>query len=155
MSRQVIARAAALLMLLGLPGLAQEPSLVAEPVGIVQLEITGLADQQGTIHIALYDAKSSWLGDAAVLTREVEIAAARDGEVVRVEVLLPLGEYAACVFLDRNQNGKLDRNLFGIPQEPLAVSNNAAPGFGAPSYADAAFVLGLEPLLQRIIMRAP
>jgi uncharacterized protein (DUF2141 family) len=34
----------------------------------------------------------------------------------------------------------------------VAISNNARPSFGPPSYEDAVFVLGAEPLVQRITM---
>lgn len=51
-----------------------------------------------------------------------------------------LGEYAASVFLDRNNNGKLDTNAIGSAKEPWGVSRNAAHRrFGPPLYNDAKF----------------
>lgn len=41
---------------------------------------------------------------------------------------LPAGKYAVVVFHDRNQDGKLDRTAFGLPKEPIGLSNHPAAG---------------------------
>jgi uncharacterized protein (DUF2141 family) len=43
-----------------------------------------------------------------------------------------------------NSNGKLDSSLFGIPEEPTGVSNNAVGKNGPPKFSDASFVLSAE-----------
>ena len=51
-----------------------------------------------------------------------------------------LGEYAASVFLDINENGKLDTDAIGSPNEPWGVSRDAkAKRFGPPIFKDATF----------------
>ena len=40
---------------------------------------------------------------------------------------------------DENNNGKLDKNLVGIPLEPYGFSNNARGFLGPPSFGDARF----------------
>jgi uncharacterized protein (DUF2141 family) len=47
--------------------------------------------------------------------------------------------YAVSVFHDENSNGKLDRNLLGIPREGVGASNNAVGHFGPLKFDDAAF----------------
>jgi uncharacterized protein (DUF2141 family) len=37
---------------------------------------------------------------------------------------LPEGSYAVSVYQDSNDNGKLDKNIFGIPREKYGFSNN-------------------------------
>ena len=54
---------------------------------------------------------------------------------------LPYGEYAISVYQDKNDNGKLDTGLFGIPKEPFGFSNDPKMGFGPPKYKDSAFTL--------------
>jgi uncharacterized protein (DUF2141 family) len=49
------------------------------------------------------------------------------------------GTYAVSVFHDENSNGKLDRNILGMPKEGVGVSNNAAGHFGPPKFDDMAF----------------
>lgn len=51
---------------------------------------------------------------------------------------LPAGEYAFGVIHDKNNNGELD-TFMKIPREPVALSNNATPDFGPPSYTDSKF----------------
>ena len=54
---------------------------------------------------------------------------------------LPPGTYAVAVFHDKNGNGRLDRNLLGIPTEHYGFSNDAREMFSAPSFTSAAFNL--------------
>ena len=118
----------------------------------VRVELTGLANAEGNLYIAVYDSDETWLGEETVLEHQVVIAEARDGELVSAELQLPPGEYALSIFYDSNDNGELDTNFIGIPKEPVALSNNARSKFGPPKYKDAVFTLGSEALVQRISM---
>lgn len=51
-----------------------------------------------------------------------------------INLTLENGLYAILVYVDINQNGELDKNLFGIPKEPYGFSNNARGSFGPPSF---------------------
>jgi uncharacterized protein (DUF2141 family) len=53
---------------------------------------------------------------------------------------LPFGTYAVSVHHDINENGRLDKNFFGIPREPFGVSNNPKKFFGPPSFDQAKFL---------------
>ena len=50
---------------------------------------------------------------------------------------LPAGDYAFAVFHDANSNGKLDKNMLGMPTEDYAFSNNALGKMGPPSFEQA------------------
>jgi len=63
-------------------------------------------------------------------------------ERVKFEVDLPPGTYAVSVYEDLNENHKLDRNVIGIPREPVGVSNNPKGSFGPPRFSECAFSLG-------------
>jgi len=136
--------------LIALASLAACAVLWAQDAGTVRLEITGLKGASGDIYIAVYDSDDAWLGDDTVMQQKVAIGEALDGELVRYELQLPPGEYAFSIFYDANNNGELDTNFIGIPNEPIAISNNARPRFGPPSYEDAVFNLGGEPVVQQI-----
>lgn len=121
--------------------------------GILTIEISGLKEATGSVQIAVYNSDSTWLEEGAVLTRTVVIADSLEGDLVRTEVELPMGEYAISAFHDMDGNGELDTNFVGIPSEPFAVSNNVVEKFRAPKYEDAVFTVGAEPVIQHIIMR--
>lgn len=122
----------------------------ATEAGTVRIELSGLQDASGDIYIAVYDSDERWLGEKTVLQRKIAIVDALDGALVLAELQLPPGEYAFSIFYDSNNNGKLDTNFLGIPKEPVALSNNARPRFGPPAFEDAVFMLGAEPVIQRI-----
>ncbi len=52
---------------------------------------------------------------------------------------IPSGTYAVAIYQDLNGNGKLDENMFGIPKEPYAFSNNIVPRFSAPKFEECQF----------------
>ena len=57
---------------------------------------------------------------------------------------LPPGHYAVTVYLDENNNHRLDSNLIGIPKEPVGASNNPKPRMGPPRFEDCAFEMKEE-----------
>jgi uncharacterized protein (DUF2141 family) len=48
---------------------------------------------------------------------------------------LPKGVYAVSVYQDANDNGQLDKNIFGMPKEKYGFSNNT----GRPDYKKSLF----------------
>lgn len=132
---------------------ACQSALAEDLPGLVTVEISGLKGTSGSVYIAVYDSESTWLEDETVLSKKVIIADALDGDLVRTELELPMGQYALSAFHDLDDNGELDTNFVGIPKEPIAVSNNVVEKFRAPKYEDAVFTLGAEPMIQHMIMR--
>ena len=59
---------------------------------------------------------------------------------------LPPGRYAVSVYLDENDNGKLDSGLLGIPKEPVGASNNPRHRMGPPHFEDCTFSMTSSPL---------
>lgn len=129
------------------------PVLADDLPGILVIEITGLKEASGDVYVAVFNSDDTFLGDEPVQAKKIVIADALDGEVVRTELELPMGDYAFSAFHDKNSNGEIDTNFVGIPKEPIAMSNNAVGKFGPPKYEDAVFSLGAEPLIQRVVMR--
>ena len=129
-------------------------SVAAAEDSSLRIEISGLADVEGTVFISVYDNEDDWLGEQTVSTTKVEITDALVEDLVVADIALPPGEYAVSLFYDENANGKLDSNFIGIPKEPVALSNNAKPKFGPPKYKDAVFALGEEGVTQRIAIES-
>lgn len=56
-----------------------------------------------------------------------------------VEITVPApGSYVFAAFHDLNDNGKLDRNFFGIPTEPYGFTESPASKWRAPSFDEVA-----------------
>lgn len=57
----------------------------------------------------------------------------------RNSIILKKGVYAISLFIDSNDNEKLDKNLIGIPTEQYGFSNNAIGFLGKPTFKNASF----------------
>lgn len=91
----------------------------------------------GRIEVAVYNSAGTFLKTAASAAGTAAVA---DANTV-VFRDLPAGDYAFAVFHDANANGKLDKNMLGIPTEDYAFSNNALGKMGPPSFEQARFTL--------------
>ena len=104
------------------------------------VEIKGAVGDKGTVKVALYTKGDPWLGKPSA-GRSAE---AKKADLVFVFDDLTEGEYAISMFIDENNNGKLDRNMIGIPTEPSIFSNDATGNFGPPTFDQAKFTVGKE-----------
>jgi len=124
----------------------------AAPVRAADLTIIveGEVAAAGTISIAVYDAPEKFRkDDAAVALLRVKPQA---GRAVVTLHNLPAGPYAAAVYADGNNNGKLDTNLAGLPAEAYGFSNAARGNFGPPQFEAAAIPLGAVNTETRILL---
>ena len=72
------------------------------------------------------------------------VAPAVQGETTVIIDNVPPGVYAVQLFHDRNDNGRVDRGVFGIPKEAIGFSNDAPVGLHGPRFGRAAFIHGEE-----------
>lgn len=113
-------------------------SLVTTEFTGLKIEFTNLQSARGRLYVAVYDRADAFMQPekaAAQYVLPVEKAGALD----LVAAGLKPGVYAVSCFHDVNGNGKLDKNLLGIPTEPYGFSNNARPTFRAPTWEEARF----------------
>jgi len=97
------------------------------------VQVGGLKDANGKVMVAVFDRADSFLKQPV----RVAAADAQQGAVQVVVAGLPPGDYAVSVFKDENGNGRLDRNVVGMPVEPYGFSNDAAGSYGPPRFQDA------------------
>lgn len=107
----------------------------AAPLGTVTVEITGVRNAKGTVHVDLCP-QAQFLKDGCRLSGD---APARAGTTTLTIANVPAGRYAAQVFHDENRNGKVDRALFGIPKEGIGFSRDAPIRMSPPKWDDARF----------------
>jgi uncharacterized protein (DUF2141 family) len=117
-----------------------------------RITVAGIRSSSGTVLIGLYDSaesfdraielsdKEGFLNDPSrVAGAAMKANAARASGVVFLN--LSPGRYGIIVFQDENGNGRLDKNVWGVPTEPYGFSNNAQGFLGPPTFADAAMTL--------------
>ena len=112
-----------------------EPVIADTTTGALEVNITGLHSNKGKIHIALYDNAEAFPKEGRFVIKKL-LSANQKSLVING---LSFGNYAIAAFHDENDNGKLDKNIFGIPTEPYAFSNNARPKWKRPTFEETVF----------------
>lgn len=97
------------------------------------VEVTNIRTEKGILQVCVFKAESNYLGKAdACNSREIS---SKDNQTIKLD--LPCGEYAVAIYHDVNNNGRLDKNFVGIPNEPYGFPGNPSTLFGPPSFEKA------------------
>jgi len=98
--------------------------------GSITVEVFGISEIEGQISIGLHKDEASFPNKGEVfMGAKVKVTGNTISYTFRD---VPYGTYAVGLYHDSNSNGKLDRNLMGIPTEGYAFSNNRFGIFGKP-----------------------
>lgn len=95
------------------------------------IHVDNVKSAAGQVMVALYDNADGFLKHPV---RAEKAKADKAGTTLVFYDVAP-GDYGFAVFQDTNDNGRMDRNLMGIPTEPIAFSNNAQGRMGPPDFA--------------------
>lgn len=99
------------------------------------VSVSGLKNNTGILKVGLYNSEGTFLKS---IYKSIRSEIKENGAKVTFEGIAK-GEYAISAYQDENNNGKLDKNIMGIPSEDVACSNNAKGFMGPPKYQDAKF----------------
>jgi uncharacterized protein (DUF2141 family) len=130
--------------------LAAAAPIPQPPITDIRVEIAGLRDGRGLVHLCLTRDPTAFpdcKGPGAThATIKAEMA------VLHYEFRsVPAGTYAITVFHDANADGKLN-TMLGIPTEGFAFSRNPAMHARAPRFNEASFPSNGPPL-ERLRMK--
>ena len=114
-----------------------------EPISIihtnnVRIIIPNIRSDKGEILIAIYNKANGFPENAALAFRTTKMKA-KKGSLAYVLNGLEHGKYAIAIFHDENGDGKMNKNMLGIPKEGYGVSNNVKNLMSAPAFKDAVF----------------
>jgi len=109
----------------------------AAQAGDLVIAVDGVKTSEGQLMVALYDSADGFLKRSV----KVGAAPAASGSTTVVIKDVPAGSYGFALFHDANGNGRMDKNMMGIPVEAYAFSNNALGNMGPPSFAQASFAV--------------
>lgn len=85
----------------------------------VSVVISGVSPDGGRLYIQIFNSEDARKKGEAFRSLVAESSA----ETVTVTSTVPAGEYYVMIFQDTNGNGELDTRMFGIPREPVGISN--------------------------------
>ena len=107
----------------------------AQDNSTITIEIQNIESNEGSIYVDLFNEEGKFLESAF----KHQKASITDKSCTVSFKGVPAGQYAIAVYHDENNNGELDSNFFGAPDEPIGMSNNPSGGFGPPKWKDAVF----------------
>lgn len=124
-------------------------SLSAKEAAELNLQLLNPKGFSGKLFIALYqlpsplNAEATW--EQQAVFQEIHQDLLKDEKAKEIAIAdLQQGQYAIRLFLDENQNQRLDISALGIPKEAVGFSNNPSLLAGMPTLAEANFEV-LEP----------
>ncbi|MES2299687.1 MAG: DUF2141 domain-containing protein [Pseudomonadota bacterium] len=132
-------------ILLALPLFAAGNAFSAD----LTIAIDDVKDGGGNLMVAVYAKADTFLKQALASAKAPAKAGSNS---LTIKDLAP-GEYAFAVYHDLNSNGKLDKNMFGMPTEDYAFSNNALGKMGPPSFDSAKLSVPQAGLSTRVTLR--
>lgn len=115
---------------------------VSAQAGELTIRFTGITETKGQVRVALYafeDDYGKWQAFRSAKTPASKLATITFTD-------LPKGRYVVSAYQDKNDNGELDKALFGIPTEPYGFSRNPFSRLGPPAFDKAALSLEDAPL---------
>lgn len=101
------------------------------------INVTNLKSKTAIIVIGLYATSNKFLDENDQL-QEYRIKP-KNGKFSTKITNQKYGEFGMAIYQDVDGDGKITKNLIGIPKEPYAFSNNYKPTIKAPSFNDCKF----------------
>jgi uncharacterized protein (DUF2141 family) len=117
----------------------------------VRVDVSEFRNTQGTLNCRLFTQPADFPDGAGAASQRVAITG-RQAHCVFGK--LTPGTYAMAVVHDENGNGRLDKNLLGVPSEGYGVSNNRTYALSGPNWQESTFtVTGAEPVVLQVKLR--
>ncbi len=98
----------------------------------------------GTISLAVYNNAEAFDEQSEAGIFAVIETYLKPQEISQLKIEIPDGEYAISLYIDANENGKLDKNFLGMPKEQFGFSNDAMGKFSPPTFEQAKFLVNGE-----------
>lgn len=116
------------------------------PFSTLSVRLSTSAGQKGSVRLAVFDSEKSFEDESPTM-----------GKVLKFQPTglplehtfseLPAGSFVIAAYHDLNNDGKLNRNLFGVPVEPYAFSGKPDSKWRAPKWEEIAITTkGLDEL---------
>ena len=130
---------------------APQAKAQSEPVAIVRIDVSTFRTATGALSCRLFTRSADFPDGEGMATQRAAISATQAS--CTFANVAP-GTYAVAVVHDENGNGRLDRNVLGIPTEGYGVSNNRTYALSSPRWEESKFtVVAQDTVLLRVSLR--
>ena len=114
-----------------------------EPVSLIhtnniRIVIPNIRSDKGEILIAIYNKANGFPENSTLALQTAKMKAKKGSQSYTLNGLAH-GKYAIALLHDENGDGKMNKNMLGIPKEGYGVSNNVKNLMSAPAFKDAVF----------------
>ena len=124
-----------------------------ESSALLNVKVTNVDNQNGTIRIAIFNEATAWLSKATLKANfKVNSVNCAKG-TCNWSFQAPFGDYGVAVYHDVNNNNMFDTNMLGLPKEDYGFSNNVSGFMGPPKWNKAKFVVDKSSITQTIALR--
>ncbi len=128
-------------LLIPLLALAALPASLLSSDGVdVRVTVTNIPGVKGNMLVGIFDSSGSFTRKALKNSQVKRVSSTSPMTVTIPNV--PPGTYAISVVQDLNGNGKLDKKITGMPEEPLGFSRIKSIPRGRPSFSACSFTVG-------------
>jgi uncharacterized protein (DUF2141 family) len=104
----------------------------------IKINIPNIKSDKGEILIALFNKADGFPENADNAFQTAKMKAKKGTLSISLPNIAD-GRYALAIFHDENGDGKMNKNILGIPKEGYGVSNNVKNLMSAPTFKEAAF----------------
>ena len=108
--------------------------------GSIIVQLNGIKEQSGQVLLSLFNSEEGFPTQPEKAFRWSKAKVTSSSLIISLDGL-PLGTYAIAVVQDENFNNAMDRNWYGMPDEPYGISNNATGSFAPPKFEEAKFTV--------------
>jgi len=103
---------------------------------VLRVAVSGIRNDHGHVISALFAGPAGFPNDTATAL-QVQWAEIRAGQAELIFAGLVPGSYAVSVMHDENDDGRMNTNWMGMPQEGFGLSGQPRYRFGMPGYREA------------------
>lgn len=120
--------------------------------GDLTIRVEAFQPGQGELVVALFNSRESFeKQEGPVYFRKTPVLSSGEHMDIVFSDILP-GSYAVAIYQDLNKNGRIDKNMLGVPTEPYGFSGEGNHRWRPPGFGAARFDKGAGAVVQRIRM---
>lgn len=118
--------------------------------GDLTIRVEAFRPGQGDLVVALFNSRESFeKQEEPVYFKKTPALPSGEYMDIIFSGMLP-GSYAVAIYQDLNKNGRIDKNMLGVPTEPYGFSGEGNHRWRPPGFGAARFEKGSGSVLQRI-----